>query len=89
MANISSYGELHDELWESSDLDELFAQVPSPDMPELDDAPLTIHSAVESAKACYPDPDGAPAHGPECRFLMSCDRVADQCCAECIHTHQY
>ena len=68
MANISDYGELHDELWESSDLDELFAQVPLPDVPELDVALPAIHSAVESAKVCYADPDSAPARGPECRF---------------------
>ena len=43
MANVSDFGELHNELWKLSDTDELFAQVPLScvvliDVPELDDA---------------------------------------------------
>ena len=55
MANVGDCGDLHNELWKLSDIDELFAQVPLPcvaliHVPELDDALLTTHSAVESAK---------------------------------------
>ena len=55
MANVSDFGELHNELWNLPDTDELFARVPLPcvvliDVPELDDALLATHSAVESAK---------------------------------------
>ena len=58
MANFSDCGELHNELWKLSDIDELFARVPLPydvliDVPELDDALLATHFAVESAKVCY------------------------------------
>ena len=48
MANVSDSGELHNELWKFSEIDELFARVPLPydvliDVPELDDAlPATI-----------------------------------------------
>ena len=60
MANVSDCGELHDELWELSDIDELFAHVPLPDdvndMPELDDALPATHSAVKRAKVCYARP---------------------------------
>ena len=63
MANVSDCGKLHNELWKLSDIDKLFAQVPLRydvliDMPELDDALLATHSAVESAKACF-----MPVHG--------------------------
>ena len=52
MANVNDCGELYDELWELSDIDEQFAQVPLPDdvidVPAVDDALLATHSAVES-----------------------------------------
>ena len=61
MANVSDCGELHNELWKLSDIDELFARVPLPsdvliDVPALDDALPATHSAVESAKVCYAGP---------------------------------
>ena len=75
MANVSDCGELHDELWELSDIDELFAQVPLPDdvinVPEVDDALTATHSVVESAKVCHAGArteDSAPAGSPESRF---------------------
>ena len=76
MANVSSSGELHDELWKLSDIDEVFAQVPLPydvliDLPELDDVLLATHFAVESANWCYAGPrleDSAPAGNPKCSF---------------------
>ena len=47
MANVSDCGELHNELWKLSDIDEMFARVPLPydvliDMPELNDVLLAI-----------------------------------------------
>ena len=73
MANVSNCGQLHNELWKPSNIDELFAWVPLPydvliDVPKLDDALLATHSAVESAKVCYAGPqlkDSAPAGSPE------------------------
>ena len=58
MANVSDFGELHNELWKLPDTDELFARVLLPcvvviDVPELDDALLATHSAVKSAKVYY------------------------------------
>ena len=58
MANFSDCGELHNELWKFSDIDELFARVPLPydvlnDVPELDDALLATHCAMKSAKVCH------------------------------------
>ena len=59
MANVSDFGELHNELWKLSDIDELlFTWAPLPcvvliDVPELDDALLATHSAVKSAKVYY------------------------------------
>ena len=56
ISNIIDCGELHDELWELSDIHELFAQVPLLDnvinVPELDDALPANHSALESVKVC-------------------------------------
>ena len=52
MANaISNCGEVHNEVWKLSDVDELFARVPLPynyvliDVPELDDALLATQSS--------------------------------------------
>ena len=58
MANVSDCGELHNELWKLSDINELFALVPLPydvviDVPEVDDALQATHSAGKSAKVCY------------------------------------
>ena len=91
MANVSDCGELHNELWKLTDIDELFARVPLPcdvliDVPELDDALLATHSAVENAKVCYAGrrlKDSASASSPESCF----GRPATQsqitvCCAE-------
>ena len=76
MANVTNSGELHNELLELSDIDEVFAWVPLPydaliDVPELDDELLATHSAVESAKVCYAGPrlkDSASAGRPESCF---------------------
>ena len=75
MANVSDCGELHNELWELSDIDEPFAQVQLPDkaidVPEVDDALPAIYSAVESAKVCHAGPwleDSAPVGSPESHF---------------------
>ena len=69
MANVNDCGELHDELWELSDIDELFAQVPLPDDVES----LPYWSTIGRYSA--------PAGSPE-SFWTFCDRVADHCCAE-------
>ena len=58
MAKISDCGELHNELGKLSDIDKLFARDPLPydvliDVPELDDAHLPTHTAVEIAIVCY------------------------------------
>ena len=78
MANVTDCGELHNELWKLSDIDELFARVTLPnnvliiDVPELDDALLAAtHSAVECAKVCYAGrrlKDSVPAGSPESSF---------------------
>ena len=98
MANVSDCGELHNELWKLSDIDELFARVPLPydvliDVPELDDSLAAIHSAVESAKVCYAGPrlkDSTSAGSPESYF--GCPATKSQitvCCAETFCTRQY
>ena len=76
MANVSDCGELHDEMWRLSDINKLFARVPLPDdvisVPELDDALLATHCAVESAKVCYAGlrlEDNTLAGSPESRFV--------------------
>ena len=87
MANVSDCGELHNELGKLSDMEKLFAWVPLPynvliDVPELDDALLATHSAVESAKVCYVNPqlkDGTSTGRPESCFWTSCNKVADDC----------
>ena len=97
MANVSDSGELRNELWKLSDIDELFARVPLPydvliDVPELDDALAATHSAVESTKVCYAGPrlkDSAPT-GIVRKVLLDVlrDGVADHCCAETFCTRQ-
>ena len=97
MANISDCGELHNELWKFSDINELFAQVPLSydvlnDVPELDDALLAIHYAVKSAKVSHAS--RRLKNNTSTSSLESCfGRPATEsqitvCCAEKLSTHQ-